>query len=442
MIKSILITSENYYPVGGGVEQFIRGLAEYLTERGYNVWIYTKNYPDKNLQGEYKFKEGNIVYSKLMEGSLGKPFKVIRHHKEFADFIKEKKIDLVFANNHNSLAWIKAAKLAKVPVIYGCHGVGLMCPLKIRFLKPNEDICWEGLSFKGCNECLTNLMEKNKYPLWKKIAKHILFSLPNRFKNNYWQYKEALRILNSADGRYGNSSMTANLFKESKNTFGFPLAINASNPNFSNYYFPERDEVFLKKYGLEYKKYILCPGRIHQIKGQKYAILALKYLTDSKLKLVLAGNSFLFEGRKFDFNDYANELKEIVKKNNLRERTIFTGLLDFEEMRKIYGGALVTVIPSIWFETFGYVTLESMACGTPVIITRNCGSSECIDNNCGFLIERKNEKQIAEVINRNIGKFEEMGKKAREKVLKNYDWSILGPKIIEMLNRVYFSFYG
>jgi len=208
------------------------------------------------------------------------------------------------------------------------------------------------------------------------------------------------------------------------------------------HFYPEIDMDFLRKYGLDHKKYILCPGRIHQIKGQKYAILSLKYIKSHNLKLVLAGNSSLFQGKKFDFNDYAKELRKMTEKNNLKTRIIFTGLLSFEEMRKIYTSALVTIIPSIWFETFGNVTLESMACETPVILTKNCGSRECVSSDCGFLIDRKNEHQIADVVNQNIDRFIEMGKRARQKVLKNYDWSISGPKTVDMFNQVYSDFYA
>jgi glycosyltransferase involved in cell wall biosynthesis len=42
------------------------------------------------------------------------------------------------------------------------------------------------------------------------------------------------------------------------------------------------------------------------------------------------------------------------------------------ELRKIYGESDVLVLPSL-VDTFGFVALEAMACGLPVIITENCG---------------------------------------------------------------------
>src|SRR3989339_74400 len=181
---NILITQENYYPLHhGGTMQFIIGMAEYLKLKGYKV----------------------------------------------------------FANNHNSLAWIKASKKAGVPVVYGCHGVGLMDPLKRRFLMPNDELCY---GFPSIKEASRWFWMENR-SLMKKLLGFLLFFSPfirSTKVRNYWQYKEAVAILNSADARYGNSAITAKLFSNKKNTFGFPLAINASNQMMSNHYYPLVDD--------------------------------------------------------------------------------------------------------------------------------------------------------------------------------------------------------
>lgn len=437
MLKNILITTENYYPIGGGTEQFIRWCAEFLTSKNFNVHIYTRNIPEYKLNGEVKSQEGIIDYSDKMEGSMVEPFLVIKNKGFFSKYIKDKKIDMVFANNHNSLAWILASKMAKVPVVYGCHGVGLMDPLKRRFLMPNDEICW---GFPGIIHAWKWLLLENSNSR-KKLLLRLLFLIPlpliskNKIKN-YWKYKKALKILNSADARYGNSSMTATLFGNDKNTYGFPLAINASNPNMSNHFKPEIDETFLKGYGLEPKKYILCTSRINYIKGQKYLVEAMKYVNDKSLKLVLVGNSAMFSGEKFAYSPYIEDIKKIIKKNSLKKNIVFTGLVCFQDIKKIYSGALIYVLPSIWLETFGYVTLESMACETPVIVTDSCGSKECLDENTGFIIDRKNSVQIADIINDKNNDFIKMGKMARKKVLDTYDWKACGDNYIKIFKEV------
>jgi len=62
-----------------------------------------------------------------------------------------------------------------------------------------------------------------------------------------------------------------------------------------------------------------------------------------------------------------------------------------EELAKVYSGALVTVFP-FSTEPFGYVPVESMACGTPVVTYRKQGPAETVvDGVTGWLAESPSE---------------------------------------------------
>ena len=56
-----------------------------------------------------------------------------------------------------------------------------------------------------------------------------------------------------------------------------------------------------------------------------------------------------------------------------------------EELIKLYSAADVFVNPSR-METFGLVTVEAMACGTPVVAYNNTGSAELVPDTCGSLV--------------------------------------------------------
>ncbi len=56
-----------------------------------------------------------------------------------------------------------------------------------------------------------------------------------------------------------------------------------------------------------------------------------------------------------------------------------------EELAELYSAADVLVNAST-AETFGLVTVEAMACGTPVVAYDNTGSSEIVEDGCGILV--------------------------------------------------------
>ncbi|WP_425498377.1 glycosyltransferase family 4 protein [Halogeometricum salsisoli] len=53
------------------------------------------------------------------------------------------------------------------------------------------------------------------------------------------------------------------------------------------------------------------------------------------------------------------------------------GKLSQSKLRRVYSDAEVTIHPAGW-EAFGNVILESVACGTPVVATPNCGAVEVL----------------------------------------------------------------
>ena len=187
--------------------------------------------------------------------------------------------------------------------------------------------------------------------------------------------------------------------------------------------------------------YILVPGRLNNIKGQEYAIKALEFL-DEDIKLVITGNASLFEGDPNDLGWYGKKIKDLIESKDLKNRVIFTGFVNKEELIQFYSGAKVTIIPAVWLETFGYVTVESLCCATPVVVTRNCGSAECVDNSCGRIIERKNPEAIANAVKEIWDKSTAMGIAGREKMIKELNWRITADKTLEVFNKVLEKYNG
>ena len=411
----------------------MRGLAEFLTESDTEVFIYTQSYPDLEKEGLEKLPEAIVFYSKYMEAAMSNPFSVIRHKTKFSSFLLEHKIDLVLANNHNSLAWIKAGQRVDIPVIYGCHGVGLMCSLQIRYLKPDKSLC-SLPSVVDCHNCFWGIRKTSTKHLKDILAEILFFTWRSKPKPNYWRYYQSRKIINSATGRLGNSKLTVSLFDNQKNSIGYPLPVNASDKHKSNWYRPQVNEQLLAQYKLEYKNFILCSGRIHEIKGQLYAVEALQYLNGQQV-LVLTGADIDNPNSSVS-RTYLQIIKDRISELDLGKRVVFTNTLDQPELVTLYSAARINLMPSIWLETFGLVAIEAMACGTPSIVTRNSGASECITQETGRIIERMNSQAIANSVKEIWDNAIEMGKQAREHILQNYDWKTNGRKYLDLFKAV------
>ncbi|QCJ45970.1 glycosyltransferase family 4 protein [Haloprofundus sp. MHR1] len=69
---------------------------------------------------------------------------------------------------------------------------------------------------------------------------------------------------------------------------------------------------------------------------------------------------------------------DVAESENLRA----IGRVDQSELAEYYSSAIATIHPAN-FEAFGNVILESLACGTPVVVSDRCGAAEIVDDSCG-----------------------------------------------------------
>jgi glycosyltransferase involved in cell wall biosynthesis len=73
------------------------------------------------------------------------------------------------------------------------------------------------------------------------------------------------------------------------------------------------------------------------------------------------------------------ELKAQVARLGLQDRVSFPGRLADDDLVRHYQAADLTVVPTIALEGFGLVTVESLACGTPVVGTAEGGTQEILE---------------------------------------------------------------
>jgi glycosyltransferase involved in cell wall biosynthesis len=106
------------------------------------------------------------------------------------------------------------------------------------------------------------------------------------------------------------------------------------------------------------RPYIAAAGRLVKMKGFQRLIPLMRYLGEVDLRIAGTGP---FEG----------ELKALASG---MPNVHFEGLLGRAGLARLFRSARTVVVPSLFPETFGYVVLEALAVGTPVVVHEGGGA--------------------------------------------------------------------
>ena len=134
--------------------------------------------------------------------------------------------------------------------------------------------------------------------------------------------------------------------------------------------------------------FILSVGRLHHTKGHDFIIKSLGEVNTSiRPKLKIVCESEKPESIK-NLKNLADELKVDLE---------FEYGIEDERLRELYSNAMFTVCAYV-MEPLGFVALESMACGTPVLGVKEAGLRETILDGYSGLLADRNPKSFSNSI--------------------------------------------
>jgi glycosyltransferase involved in cell wall biosynthesis len=132
-------------------------------------------------------------------------------------------------------------------------------------------------------------------------------------------------------------------------------------------------------------KYLAFLGRISPEKG-----------VDRAIEIAIGADVPLKIAAKIDKAD-ATYFEQHIKKLMDHPLIEFLGEIDEKGKEEFLGNASALLFPINWPEPFGLVTIEALACGTPVIAYRNGSVPEIIQHNRSGYIVDNNEQAIKAV---------------------------------------------
>jgi D-inositol-3-phosphate glycosyltransferase len=129
-----------------------------------------------------------------------------------------------------------------------------------------------------------------------------------------------------------------------------------------------------RELGLDHQKVILFVGRMDPLKGLEQLLTAMTCMDGDRPPLLM------IVGGDAQSRNQVQTLQHLTEDLDIEERVRFIGSVAQNKLPVYYSASDVCAIPS-YYESFGMVALESLACGTPIVATDVGGLKNIIRNN-------------------------------------------------------------
>lgn len=179
---------------------------------------------------------------------------------------------------------------------------------------------------------------------------------------------------------------------------------------------------------------IVIVSRLVPRKGVEDAIQALVLLPDTEL-LVAGGPP----GAAFASDPEVRRLQALARRCGVGERVRFLGSLPRDQVPPLMRSADV-VVSAPWYEPFGIVPLEAMACGVPVVGTAVGGQLDTVQpERTGLLVEPHDPTGLATAVERlltNPSLRYRMGEEGKAWVRERFTWDQVAWSTLAVYERV------
>lgn len=391
----------------GGDAVFIRRLTHALARRGHEVEVihdvdaFNILHPgEEPAQLEeppgittHRLRSSNNAVGRLsclMTHQLGQP---VVHGKQIGEIIEGGDFDVVHFNNISLIGGPKILRYGDAIKLYMAHEHWLVCPTHVLW-RYDRELC----DSKQCIRC--SLSYRRPPQLWRtsgmldrEVAQLDAIISPSQFsadKHLEMGFSRELEVM-----PYFLPDLDADA--------GDETTPNAGEPVWKRPYF-------------------LFVGRLEKIKGLQDVIP--HFGPDAPADLVVVGSG-----------DYEPELKALARDY---PRVHFIGRRPPEEIPPFYTGAIATLVPSLCYETFGIVVLESFRESTPVIVRKLGPLPEIVEPAGGglsFTTDAELAHAISEFAN-NPALREEMGQAGNEALRERWLESVVIEQYFDIIGRV------
>jgi len=192
-----------------------------------------------------------------------------------------------------------------------------------------------------------------------------------------------------------------------------------------------------RRFGIPLKeRVVLFVGRIEPLKGIDVLLRAVSHI-DGEFRVLLIGGDRKDVARKGELSALATELR-------IADKVTFLDAVPHVDLPLYYNAADVCVVPS-YYESFGLVAVEAMACGVPVIASRVGGLTETVqDGQTGYLVPWLCPEPFAErleLLLNNEPLRRSLGREARA-AAERFRWSEVAARVEDVYHDLVSQYRG
>jgi glycosyltransferase involved in cell wall biosynthesis len=349
----ILMCNKFHYFVGG-TERYLFDLSGVLNKLGHTI-IHFSTKDGKNLYSEYSdyFVE-NSVFSDNFWLSLLNPGKAINFiysfpaRKSIESLIERFRPDVAHLHNiyhHLSSSIVHSLKRNNIPVVMTVHDYKLICP--------NYSLFTDG---KVCNRC----KGKNYYnAIIHKCLKNSRLASALACLEMYF-----CKILKVYENNVDLFIVPSRFMQNKLLDFG----LNKEKV----YYLPEAINLSRFRVNFEHGDYILYFGSLHYKKGVHSLLRVAKKFKNITVKMIGEG-------------PFKEELQQLIAEDALSNVELL-GYKQVDELADFISGALIIVVPSLWYEVMGLTIYEAFASGKCVVASDIGAIPEIVKDNVNGIL--------------------------------------------------------
>ena len=362
----VLMLSEFYPPIIGGMERHVQTLSRELARRGHHVAVATlQSKGSPSLQEDegvrvYRLSGWNQMLAHFylnQERQFHPPFPDPGVMAGLRHVIEQERPDIVHARRWMLYSFVGLKAWSGAKLVVTLHDYSLFCPT-MTYLHKGEQCT--GPSYIKCVCCASSQYKSGKATLLTSGLK--LSSYMHRYVDKYIAVSSAVRDASITGAGLSSSQV------EVVPTFIPNIVTDEADCVERPVFLPPSDN------------YILFVGNQNAAKGIDVLLEAYEGLSDLA-PLVLMISEYGDKPRQFPAG--------VIVARNVPHAQVIAG----------WKHCAVGVVPSIWPEPLPQVAIEAMACGKPVVASAVGGIPDIVvDGKSGLLVKPGNALELREAL--------------------------------------------